>query len=609
MAGSSKVSEDRNILEAAHQRGGLAVPAAFIRLSGPGWLQSAITLGGGSLTGALFLGALGGTHMLWLQLIAIVMGVIMLSAISYVTLSTGKRPFQAINTYINPVLGCGWLLATSTANMIWCMPQFSLSYDALDKNLTGGLGSGMTSKLYVSAGLFAAALVLVILNERRGLATLIFDWFLKALVGSIVICFFGVVVYLGLYHGLDWQSVLGGFIPNLNQWNQPTGTLADILQEVPEAYRGFWTGAIVSQQRDVMIGAAATAVGINMTFLLPYSMLARGWDKPFRGLARFDLSTGMAIPYIVVTSCVVIAAAFSFHGKVDEAFLSSDPAVMKTSPTYNGAMGVLLPRALEQMRIDADKSASPEQFSQWKSEQSEADQSLDTVELRYRFATSLGTAAWGKMTNEEKAQFFGDLPAAEKRLASTLVKRDAFQLSQSLSPLLGERVANLMFGLGVLGMGFSSIIILMLINGYVFRELAPARFEKSAHLLGCVVAGLSGAAWPLIWKGESQFWLAILTSTFGMMLLPIAYITFFFMMNSRELLGAEMPRGISRTVWNVLMALCVLGALLAAASAMLQKMADPIAGPTVIGIAVFFALMVVVGFSARPQSGIAGDEP
>ncbi len=51
----------------------------------------------------------------------------------------------------------------------------------------------------------------------------------------------------------------------------------------------FWSDKLVESQRSVMIAAAATAVGINMTFLLPYSMLSRGWDKPFRGLARFDL--------------------------------------------------------------------------------------------------------------------------------------------------------------------------------------------------------------------------------------------------------------------------------------------------------------------------------
>ena len=34
-----------------------------------------------------------------------IFGIIMLSVIGYVTLSTGKKPFQAINEHINPVLG------------------------------------------------------------------------------------------------------------------------------------------------------------------------------------------------------------------------------------------------------------------------------------------------------------------------------------------------------------------------------------------------------------------------------------------------------------------------------------------------------------------------
>ena len=82
-------------------------------------------------------GSSGGTSLIWLQLVAIIMGVVMLSAISYVTLSTGKRPFREINQHINPVLGWGWLIATCMANMIWCMPQFSLCYAALHENLLG----------------------------------------------------------------------------------------------------------------------------------------------------------------------------------------------------------------------------------------------------------------------------------------------------------------------------------------------------------------------------------------------------------------------------------------------------------------------------------------
>ena len=124
----SKADADRQLLLDAQEKGTGATLNAYIRLSGPGWLQSAITLGGGSLAGALFLGVLGGTSLLWLQLIAIIMGVVMLSAISYVTLSTGERPFRSINQHINPALGWGWLVATVMANMIWCMPQFSLCF-------------------------------------------------------------------------------------------------------------------------------------------------------------------------------------------------------------------------------------------------------------------------------------------------------------------------------------------------------------------------------------------------------------------------------------------------------------------------------------------------
>lgn len=607
MAESSKVTADREILLAAQERGGFSVLGAFVRLSGPGWLQSAITLGGGSLTGALFLGVLGGTNMLWLQLMAIVMGVIMLSAISYVTLSTGKRPFQAINEYINPVLGCAWLLATCTANMIWCMPQFSLSFDALDNNLSSGLGESTSTKLTVSVVLLALAFILVVLNERRGLASRLFDIFLKALVGLIVICFFGVVIYLMINEGLPWREILNGFIPNLNQWNEPTGTVVDILQQAPEEFRSFWSSKIVANQRDVMIGAAATAVGINMTFLLPYSMLVRGWDKPFRGLARFDLATGMAIPYVIVTSCVVIASAFSFHGKVDEAYLSSDPQTMATSAIYGGAQKALAARVQSELGIEAAQEASADAKQQWKDSLNAADQKLDDATLDARYASELGMTAWNNLSEDEQAAKIAALSEADKKLAATLVKRDAFQLSQSLQPLLGEQWANWIFGIGVLGMGFSTIIILMLINGYVFRELAPEGLEKGAHIVGCLVAGICGALWPLIWDGDSKFWLAILTSTFGMMLLPIAYITFFFMMNNKELLGDQKPTGISMVIWNVLMGLSVAGAIVAAGSAISTKMSDPVAGPTIIGIAVLLGLLVLTGFAARPKRATIED--
>ena len=38
-----------------------------------------------------------------------------------------------------------------------------------------------------------------------------------------------------------------------------------------------------------------------------------------------------------------------------------------------------------------------------------------------------------------------------------------------------------------------------------------------------------------------------------MVLLPIAYFTFFLMMNNQKILGEDLPKGQSKVIWNVLM--------------------------------------------------------
>ncbi len=312
-----------------------------------------------------------------------------------------------------------------------------------------------------------------------------------------------------------------------------------------------------------MIGAAATAVGINMTFLLPYSMLNRGWTKPFRGLARFDLATGMAIPYVVVTSCVVIASAATFHAEpIDAAMASTDPTVMANSPMlkYKGVKQALQSRIAE--------LAGVENVSQW--------------------------------SEDEQFIAMARLSDTEKQIAVSLGKRDAFQLSRSLAPLLGERLAKTIFGLGIFGMGFSTIIILMLINSYALCEVIDKpQNSQPAFSIGCLMAGIMGALWPYIWFGESEIWLSILASSFGMMLLPIAYVSFMMMMNSRSLLKEEKPTGAAMWIWNILMAISVLGATAAATTAIIDKSNDPIAGKFVIFIAVGFVLAVILGFAMR----------
>ena len=514
---SDKILQERQMIVDARGKGKSAMLKTFVRLSGPGWMQSAITLGGGSLAGSLYLGVLGGVSLLWLQAVAMVMGVIMLSAISYVTLSTGERPFQAINNHVNPVLGWGWALATLMANVVWALPQFSLGTAAIRQNLLPGLlGSDVmapvTSKLIVCCGILAVCVTVVMLYDKGSKGVKLFDLLLKVMVGLIVICFFGVVIKMSMTgEGLAWSTIMGGFIPDISLCYKPVETFLPFINSIEPQFQDFWHDFIVSRQRDVMITAAATAVGINMTFLLPYSMLKRGWDKNFRGLAIFDLSTGMFIPFILATSCVVIASATQFH--------------TKTSPGLLGetdASGVLIKPAPSVIK-NADA----------------------------RIKHEIGAEAFVRLTDQEKENLRNALPKADKQLASMLVKRDAFSLAHSLGPLTGEKFSQYAFGVGVMGMAISSIIILMLINGFVICEILGKEPHGWLYRLGCLIPGI-GVLGPFFWK-QAAFWLAVPTSIFGMVLLPIAYFTFFFVMNQKSLLGDDMPRGKRRVAWNSLM--------------------------------------------------------
>jgi hypothetical protein len=146
----------------------------------------------------------------------------------------------------------------------------------------------------------------------------------------------------------------------------------------------------------------------------------------------------------------------------------------------------------------------------------------------------------------------------------------------------------------------------MLINSYALCEaLNVPQNSQPTFTVGCLMAGMAGAAWPVFWTGESKLWLAILASSFGMMLLPIAYITFMMMMNSRSLLKEDKPMGLSLWLWNLLMGLSVLGAIAAAATAIMDKSSDPTAGKVVLAVAAGYIVAVILGFVMRKPNAAA----
>ena len=363
------IEQDRQLILDAKAKGRGATFGAYLRLSGPGWLQSAITLGGGSLASSLYLGVLGGFALLWLQPMAMILGIVMLSAISYVTLSTGERPFRAINLHINPVLGWGWAIATLMANCVWSLPQFALGTAAMRQNLMPGVfgADGMSDtacKLIIGGAILVVCAAMVWFYDSGGRGVKVFNVILKVMVGLIVLSFVGVVVRMSFTDGLlDWGQIFRGFIPDIRLLWSPAKTFDPLLSAVDPAFQDFWRSTVVALQRDVMISAAATAVGINMTFLLPYSMLRRGWDRHFRGLAMFDLSTGLFIPFLLATSCVVIASSAQFHTKTAEGVLEAaagNTEIQVPKNLQGGYRDMALKRVKKEMRPEEEMKLTQE---------------------------------------------------------------------------------------------------------------------------------------------------------------------------------------------------------------------------------------------------------
>ena len=569
---------DREELVRATEAGGLKKYKTYARLSGPGWLQSAITLGGGSLAGALFLGVIGGYSILWVQLFAMILGVVMLCAISYVTLSTGRSPFEAMRTEINPVLAWGWLIATLLANLVWALPQYSLAYGAVSQNLfpeafaDGGAVSefmvviqnlfpdafadeGTGSKFLVSGIIFIAVTAITLCYGNEGVGIKIYEWVLKGIVAGIVLCFMGVVLKISTSsEDFNLLSALSGFIPDLSILWKPAEVFLPMLEKIDQAgVRSFWTEEIVNTQRMRMVAAAATAVGINMTFLLPYSMLSKKWGREHRGLAMFDLSTGMVIPYVLAVSCVVIASAYMFHGKPYDGLLEDK----------NGQV------------VLVESSAGAKDFNK-------------LLERR-------------KNSSPEFASL--EISQPETRLAAMLVPRNTANFAKSLSALSGDSsFSNIIFGLGVLAMALSTISILCLISGFVFCEALGAPHGGGVHKAG-ILTGLFGAFWPIFWDGGSKAYLAVVTSTFGYILFPIACLGFFLMMNSSRLLKEDLPKGGQRLVWNLLLGTSLLITGLAAGHTATTKTLPNSDFPIgTVGLCVFLALVVWGHFRMKAKN-------
>ena len=384
-------------------------------LSGPGWVQSALTLGAGSAGSAIFAGALFGYRLLWVQPVAMFLGVVMFAAIGHQLLHTRARPYDVFWKKLHPGLALFWGFNVLLASIVWQFPQYSLG-TAVFKDMLDVFGINMPKGPIAVLLLVFATSICWSYGRGSRKAIRVFEQTLKYMLMFMVISFLLVVIKTGV----NWGELIKGFFSF----------------HIPHTREGI----------TIVLGQLGAAVGVNMTFLYPYTLLARGWRTEHRGLKNFDLGTSMFLPFILSTGLVTIACANTLF-----------------------VQGIKVQNA-----VDA---------------------------------------------------------------------------AHALQPLIGLTMGRLVFSFGVLSMCLTTLVIEMLICGFVLSEIFHFECHGWAYRISTMVAniGILGAfyTWPL--------WLPVIASSFNLLMMPIAYICFFILQNKKSYLGKDVNKGIKGTVWNILL--------------------------------------------------------
>ena len=268
----------------------------YVKRTGPGLLQSAMTLGAGSATASVLAGASFGYKLLWVQPLAMLLGVFMLGALSNVVLTRGERPYRSFGKQVWKPLVFLWAFGTVTASVIWHFPQYGLVAGAA-RDLAGAAGLTVAGEggalngagylvSFIAGALILAMNITVVFNYGKGAKGVkIYERFLRTMI-ALVIFFFLLVCVLNIGN-VNWVELFKGFIGYYG---------------IPKNADGVVETATYLQ----VLGMLGASVGVNMTFLYPYSLLAKGWGSDHKALARWDLGMTMFLPFVIVTSLIMV---------------------------------------------------------------------------------------------------------------------------------------------------------------------------------------------------------------------------------------------------------------------------------------------------------------
>ena len=493
----SESFKEATILEKANAQGGIKKVLIFSKISGPGiWLTLA-ALSAGSLIGSLGLGQWLGTEALWVQASAMLLGIFSLWAVSQISLNTQQSLFSLMKNEWNPSLAWWFAGSALVTNFAWCMPQFRFGAEITGSILFPPLDN-KGGKIGVAFVLLCLSIFLSFWYERSGLHSKLFQWILRLILFSLIACLGVSVCMLIPGSGLSFSSIFSGFLPDLNNLSNTSPRFEALLSQTGE-FRSFWEENLVSRQKELILITFSSTLGVNLLFSLPLLLLGRGWRRDHNQFAKFNLFLGLFIPFVLCSSCLTILSAVA-HQK-------------------------MIHSLNEEVSVNTKYS------------ESETIRNL----LKERIIFEIGEEQFQSLPPFQQDEKIESLSKPNYILAHLVSQSDTKKWIHYLSDS-GKEPVKYLLGIVVLLISFSTIVILMVLNGHLICEILGKPHKGAPFQTGSLLLAVSSIG-PFVWSDQDA-WVADPSYFLSLAIIPYILLSFLLMLNSKELLGRQYPQGI-----------------------------------------------------------------
>lgn len=243
---------------------------SYVEETGPTWLAGAIAAGPATMASLLTAGAGYGYTLLWVVVVAAVLGALGQYLAARLALLTG----EGIVTVVERHLGDGWAwVLVIDAVLAAGLAQLTIMKTIADAS---AVLTGIDARIWAIA--WASVLAIGLAGGGYRIAELV----AKVVVSLVVLVFIATAAVVPI----DPAAAAGGLVPRI-----PAGL----------------DGALAAA------GVLGGAVHITLLTMQSYTMRARGWSRDDAGLVRFDIGSSMLLAFGGYSLAIFLVAASVLH--------------------------------------------------------------------------------------------------------------------------------------------------------------------------------------------------------------------------------------------------------------------------------------------------------